>query len=378
RHEDRSTIAQGHRSGAARLVIDLGIDSDRDFEGSVEVHAADARWVLRRSPAERGTVEASLPFSHVRGPAALSVHAGKSAATHELSEDRPLHVASERVVLRVARQSAVPTRVVGSRLTADGAVPLFEARLDTRIEEVWERPVVLPPGEHDLEFQAFRILDGTALPAPPTVLRARVVVDVQPPRVRPRRDHVVLLADGFRGEPGVFVEEEPPGAIRCVRWQLRAEAADQILAAGEIAGDAAGHALPATALPELPDGDYALVFRAEDIAGNESEPVPVPLTVAARGPLVNVLLPSGDGPWLAHPDGTLPIEVRALDPNGVRSVVCEIDVPPRAVRRVPLTADARPAAGVGSWSGRVRADPSWGQRDLAVRIVATDIHGNET
>jgi serine/threonine protein kinase len=381
-HENGTRLASGRiddTTECERLLA--GLPEDREYEGRVEVVAQDDRFVARIRPHERGTAVRSIAFVRTLAEPAVVLQVGTPGGTlRTLAEDAIAHVPSRRVPIGLTRANTVPVRVV---LQRDGAAaeaaPLAEARLDTRAGAAWEGSLELEPGLHRLELLVWRVLPTGSLGPPAQRRRVALVVDVVPPALE-----AAVPADGlvFRSARAglvlpVTTDDGAVAPAHSVRWQFRAAAGDATLAAGVVAenlGARATERFDLGWLQRFPDGPYVLQLTAQDAAGNAAQ-LAVPVVVAQTGPEVEPLLPDGTGQWTAEPSRLFPLELRARDPNGVKSVRCTFGDDAIGSVGVDLQPDG-PASSATRWRGAVGGADWWDRADVPITIVATDVHGN--
>jgi len=397
--EDGAAAVEGAGTAATRHAFAL--DPDRlaaggSFRGTLVVEADDSATVLRADPA-RGRSVSELPFVYRAPPLELVVTL--PGAAEPLAPGERVYVHGPRLDLRLSR-GAAPALVEVEVRAAEAPAPLARVPVDLRASASDDVGIELPgEGLYRLRFAPRRVdpetgeaLPGTAARTDAGALELWAAWDRTPARLSlassataavlgPRAAREPLVADTLVLDLGPV-----PGTPVALTWELSR--------AGPHAGSWSGEtgwirpedgARIAPLRPWLGpdgeprpdgDGDYRLVVRGVDRAGNEIPPSELTWSVAATGPAVELLEPAPAERWSSSFDQSFALRVGASDANGVDSVACRVWAEGDEARSVDAQLARPPAAGA-PWTATLFLPPAWEGGRVRLRLVARDRFGTE-
>jgi serine/threonine protein kinase len=372
------------------------------FGGTIEITADDIAFVARADSASAGRSTARLAFLYDAAvpEVAVNVSSGK-ALGKPLGTGNPFFSASREIQVHVLRENVLPVKVaVETReetLPAGGWFNHGETLLQRSEQSHSFLLRLAADGCYRVRVRCWRFYgDDPMNRAPDAELEGKVVVDTVPPELRfeaPEGRPVIRS----RLESSVRCRLRILGEVTCdlatpvdLRWEiLSPDELSQVLARGELGRWVLNSMELDLPLPqsfvrpsdgESLDGEYGLMVRGIDAAGNEAKPIKFPFVVAVDGPRIKIIEPSSGVPWTPDGSGHHEVKVVCTDPNGVASVDVVVRDAEGATVSLRLEPQATPAAAgePSVWKQLASLPRLWMGKDLRLTFQAADGLGSKS
>ena len=394
---------QGIQSGRYPLTGLTRLRGGHSFSGSIEVAADEGAYVLHPGTGDRGVARSGLEFTFADTAPDLSVRVSTPGGGlgKTLDPSHPVFVSQRDLLVRVARENALPLRVqvVCAPAGSSGSAVELEPQLmvDREATQADFPIAVQDDGEYAVSVRVWRY-DAPGKDAgrdPDSVSSGQVVVDTTPAKIAIQEPaQGIVLREKSDPLPHVEVQvqkEQGPTALTRTPVELRWDLLQTQRPGEPLASGLLGTAIPggppivlevpapwSLGSKDLPtrDGSYRLVVSGVDAAGNTAVPATLPFDAAVDGPELELSRPPPRIHWPRGESGGFELQVVARDPNGVADVhgVVHRSGGSDIAFELHAAADAR-RTDVSVWSGTVPFDESWSNRAVEVRLVSTDGFG---
>ena len=384
--------AQSVEAGGTTIAIPFAGDSS--YEGNLVVEVDD-RALVRHIDPKRGKDCKSIPFVYNVEDPEVRITVRGSGPPKNAADGKTLFINESAFDLEVTPETPIRTWVE-AMLAGEGTEQVV---VDSEVPTAGRSESVSVPhdGVYSMRVRGYRVeaVSRRRLPQFESEASFELVVDTEPSvvRIAASEEHLVLKSLDGRTVVRISVDDLVYHDVRNTPVELELELKRQLLnkqwqsipGSRRVLEDR--HLAPPCELvledvlrelsPEaLPDGDYRLCVGGNDLAGNHLEEAVFNWSVARNPPTVAVLLPSEDSVWKGR-DRRFEMRLRAVDPNGVGAVRCELKMAGSTKMQVEQFTRTSTSEVDSVWEGAFSLNAAWSEAPATLRVVASDKLGQK-